>query len=208
MKMRSGLFHLLGVIILGVFGVILSGCGTSPATRFYLLSSIEVPDSERKPLTDEPCFSIGIGPINIPDYLDQSRIVIREAPNEVTLGEFDHWAEHLNDNFTRVLAKNLSILLCTKTVVVFPWRGVVPIDYRIEMDLLRLDGNLGGNVSLEAWWIVFRGDGKKMLLAKKSILKEAVGGSDYKSLVSAESRALGQLSREIAEAIKTLPKEN
>jgi uncharacterized lipoprotein YmbA len=59
---------------------------------------------------------------------------------------------------------------------------------------------------LEAWWRVFRGDGKIMLVARKSNLSEPAGGGDYKSLVAAQSRALGQLSREIAEAIKTLPK--
>ena len=76
------------------------------------------------------------------------------------------------------------------------------------MELLRLDGSLGGNVSLDAWWIVFSGDGKKILASKRSTLTEAVGGKDYKSLVGAQSRALGTLSRQIAEAIRTLQKAN
>jgi uncharacterized lipoprotein YmbA len=73
------------------------------------------------------------------------------------------------------------------------------------MEVLRLDGSLGGNVSLEAWWMVFSGDGKRMLFSKKSSFNEAVGGKDYKSLASAQSRTVGRLSAEIAEAIKTLP---
>lgn len=81
------------------------------------------------------------------------------------------------------------------------------MDYRIQMEVLRLDGNLGGSVSLEAWWVVLSGDGKSMLLAKKSSFTEAVGGKDFKSLVAAESRTVGRLSAEIAEAIKTLSKE-
>jgi len=159
-----------------------------------------------KPSADERCLSLGIGPINIPDYLDQPSIVTRGDPNEIALAEFDRWAERLKDNLSRVLAKNLSTQLCTKTIAFFPWRGVIPVDYRIEMEVLRLDGSLGGNVSLETWWMVLSGDGKRMLLAKKSSFNEAVGGQDYKSLVSAQSRALGHLSREIAEAIQTLPR--
>jgi uncharacterized lipoprotein YmbA len=120
------------------------------------------------------------------------------------LAEFDRWGEPLGDNLKRVLAKNLSILLCIKTIAFFPWRGGIPIDYRLEMEVLRLDGSLGGTVSLEAWWMVFSGDGKRMLIAKKSTFIEAVGGQDYKSLVAAQSRALGTLSREIAEVIKVL----
>ena len=60
------------------------------------------------------CLSFGIGPIKIPEYLNQPKIVTRKGPNELTLAEFDRWAERLKDNLTRVLAKNLSNLLCTK----------------------------------------------------------------------------------------------
>ncbi len=74
------------------------------------------------------------------------------------------------------------------------------------MKVLRLDGGLGGEVTLEAWWMVLGGDGKKMVLSKKSNLTEAVVGKDYNSLVSAQSRTIGLLSSEIAEAIKTLPR--
>ena len=204
--MKNGLFRLWVVIIFCTLWLVLSGCASSPTPRFYLLSSLEATSPEIKPSAEERCFSIGIGPINIPYYLDRPQIVTRGAPIEFTLAEFDRWGEPVKDNLKRVLAKNLSILLCTKTIAFFPWRGGIPLDYRIEMEILRLDGSLGGTVSLEAWWMVFSGDGKKMLIAKKSTFTEAVGGQDYKSLAGAESRALGTLSREIAEVIKTLPK--
>jgi len=204
--MKNGLFRLWVVIIFTTLGVVLSGCASSPTPRFYLLSSLEATSPEKKPSAEEGCLSIGIGPINLPDYLDRPQIITRGASIELKLAEFDRWGEPLEDNLKRVLAKNLSILLCTKTIAFFPWKGGIPFDYRIEMEVLRLDGSLGGNVSLEAWWMVFSGDGKRMLASKRSILTEAVGGQDYKSLVGAQSRVLGTLSREIAEVIKTLPK--
>jgi len=204
--MKSRLFHILIVLILGALLTIHSGCASSPSSRFYILSALDTMSPEMKLPEDERCLSIGIGPINIPDYLDQPKIVTRSALNEVALAEFDRWAERLRDSLARVLAKNLSTLLCIKTVTFFPWRGVISFDYRVEMEVLRMDGSLGGNVSLEAWWMVFSGDGKRMLLAKKSSFNEVVGGQDYRSLVAAQSRALGHLSLEIAEAIKNLPK--
>ena len=85
-----------------------------------------------------------------------------------------------------------------------PVRGKIPVDYRVEMKVLRLDGSLVGNVSLEAWWMIFSGEGNGILLTRRSAFTEPASGQDYKSLVSAESRALGRLSREIAQAIKTL----
>jgi uncharacterized protein len=207
MKMKS-FFHKLIVLLFGALLAAQFGCASSPPTRFYLLSSPDTLSPETKPSAGERCLSIGIGPIRIPDYLDQPRIVTREAQNEIALAEFDRWGEPMKDNLTRLLAKHLSTLLCTETIAFFPWRGGIPIDYRVEMEVLRLDGSLGGNVSLEAWWMVLSGDGKKMLFSKKSSFTEAVGGKDYKSLASSESRALGHLSREIAEAIKALPRES
>lgn len=205
MKMKNRLFHVLGVLTVGAMLAVHFGCASSSPSRFYLLNSLDTTRPEMKPSADERCFSIGIGPINIPDYLDQPQIVTRGVSNEIGLAEFDRWAENLKDNLTRVLAKNLSILLCTKTIVFFPWKGGVPVDYRVEMEVLRMDGNLGGKVSLEAWWMILSGDGKKMVLNKKSTFTEAVSGKDYNSLVAAQSRAIGHLSREIAEAIRTLP---
>ncbi len=203
--MKSRLFHIWIVLIFGLLLAVLFGCATSPPARFYLLSSLDITNPEMKPPADERCFSIGIGPIRIPDYLDRAQIVTRGATGEIALAEFDRWGEPMKDNLTHVLAKNLSILLCTNTIAFFPWRGGIPIDYRIEMEVLRLDGSLGGNISLEAWWMIFSGDGKRMLLAKKSNFTEVVSGQDYRSLVAAKGRALGHLSRDIAAAIRTLP---
>jgi len=205
-KMKSRLFHIWIVLILGLLLAVLSGCATSSPARFYLLSSLDTTSPEMKPPADERCFSIGIGPIRIPDYLDRPQIVTQGASGEIALAEFDRWGEPVKDNLIRVLAKNLSVLLCTNTIAFFPWRGGIPIDYRIEMEVLRLDGSLGGNASLEAWWMILSGDGKRMLLAKKSKFTEVVSGQDYRSLVAAKGRALGHLSRDIAAAIKTLPR--
>jgi len=204
--MAKPLFHLGTIIILGTLLASSFGCASSPSSRFYLLSSLSTTGREVKPSPDENCLSIGIGPISVPGYLDQPQIVTRTAANELLLAEFDRWADPLKENLTRVISQNLSTLLCTKTVVVFPWQGRMSIDYRIEMDVLRFDGTLGRSASLEAWWRVLSGDGRKMLVAKKASFNEAVDGKDYRSLVSAQSRVLGHLSGEIAEAIKTLKK--
>ncbi len=205
-KMKSRFFQILVVLNLGLLLVLLLGCASSPRSRFYLLSPLETADPQIKPLEGERCLSIGIGPIRIPDYLDRPQIVTRGGANEIVLAEFDRWAEPVKENLIRTLAKNLSALLCTDTIAFFPWRGGIPIDYRIEMEVLRLEGSLGGNVSLEAWWVIFNGDGKKMLFSKKSDITEAAGGEDYRSLVAAKSRALGRLCRDIASAIKILPR--
>jgi uncharacterized lipoprotein YmbA len=161
---------------------------------------------EGKNFSDNRCVSIGIGPVEIPDYLDRPQIVTRITPNEIKLAEYDRWAEPIKDNFTRVLAKNLSTLLCINEISFFPWRREIPKDYRIEVKVIRFDGSSGDQVVLEAWWTLLSGDGKTLLESKRSTLSEQAVGREYKSLVSSQSRILAELSREIAEAIKNRPK--
>ncbi len=188
--------------------ILLGGCSSSLPTRFYVLRSWsdsmntkELQASDRK-----RCVSIGIGPVRVADYLDRPQIVTRVALNEVKVAEFDQWAEPLKQNIPRVLADNLSALLCTKVVVLFPWNASVPIDFQVEVEINRLDGNPGGNSTLEAQWMAFdlRGP-KRLLAAKKLSFTEPTGGQDYLTLVLAHSRNLEALSRDIAAGIEAFP---
>jgi uncharacterized protein len=202
--MINHLFRIKTLMPLSVMLTLSIGCSSSPPTRFYLLNSMGGPAKEAQPSIGDRCFTIGVGPVKLADYLDRQQIVTRAGSNELRLAEFDKWAEPLDRNFSRVMAENLSSLLCTKTIMVFPWSGSVPIEYRVEVEILHLDGKPGESATLEAQWFVFGGgDTKKLLVAKRSSFTEPSGGQDYQSLVSAQSRTVAALTREIAEAIKT-----
>jgi len=157
----------------------------------------------------EHCLAIGIGPVKIPEYLNQPDIVTRIAQNELRLDEFAKWAEPLEDNISRTLAKNLLSLLCIRRIAIFPWKAGTPIDYRIDVDVIQLDGILGETASLDVTWSISDGTDRKKspLLTKRSTYKESTGGGeDYRTFVSAQSRNLASLSREIAETILILSK--
>jgi len=55
---------------------------------------------------------------------------------------------------------------------------------------------------LVARWAIFRENDRKMLLTRQSNFSRLLSSESYKALVSAQSRAIADLSREIAEAIK------
>jgi len=148
--------------------------------------------------------TIGIGPVELPAYLDRQQIVTRVSPNELHLAGFDEWAEPLDDNFTRVLVENLSVLLSKNLFAIFPFRGSESIDYQVQVEVIRFDGSLAGDASLLVRWTIFGEDDKKLLLTRKSSFKEATGGPGYEALVAAQSRTVEALSREIARAIKGL----
>jgi len=114
------------------------------------------------------------------------------------------WAEPLRDGFTRVLADNLSLLLATERVAIFPWKSFVP-EYQVVVDVIHFLGQTGGEVSLVALWSILHTRGNATLVSKKSSFREPTGASDYAALATAMSRTVAALSRDIAAALTALP---
>ncbi|MBW2217673.1 MAG: membrane integrity-associated transporter subunit PqiC, partial [Deltaproteobacteria bacterium] len=134
--------------LFGILLMLLTGCASTEPSRFYTLTPIPGPDAEVLSETVAQDVSVGVGPINIPDYLDRQQIVTSSNQNEIKMSEFDRWAGSLEDSFARVLSENLSVLLSTDRVFLFPWRGIITVDYHIGVDVIQFDGELGGNASL------------------------------------------------------------
>jgi uncharacterized lipoprotein YmbA len=196
--------RLIGVV-LGFLAALPLGCASSPSTRFFVLSPVSGFEKMGN-REGEHCFAIGIGPVKIPEYLNQREIATRLTQNELTLHEFAKWAEPLEDNISRTLGENLSSMLCIRSIAVFPWRGQTPIDYRIDVHVIQMDGVLGESASLDVVWSIADGTDrmKPPLLTKRSSHREPIGGEDYAAFASAQSRNLASLSREIAAAILAL----
>jgi uncharacterized lipoprotein YmbA len=145
---------------------------------------------------------IGIGPVKMAEYLDESLIVTRTSDNELAKAQFHRWVGSFKDNFINVLADDLGSLLSTDRIYLYPWRLSVPINYQVVVDVIRCDGRLGDAAWLEARWSVIKGPEKKLLKTHRSSIREPVTGADYAALVAAQSRSVAKLSQEIATAIK------
>jgi uncharacterized lipoprotein YmbA len=195
-------FLLFGFVLLFVLG-----CASSPPARFYTLSSLQEGGRGPKESPSDQGLGIVVGPIQFPGYLDRTEIVTRAGSNKITLSEFDLWAGLLQEDFNRVLAENLSVLLSTEAVTVYPRLRPGAAKLQITMDVTRFDGSLGGDVSLIARWAILEGKERKVVSLRKSTIIEPSGAQGYEAMVAANSRALEKLSREIAETIKTLSKK-
>jgi uncharacterized lipoprotein YmbA len=77
------------------------------------------------------------------------------------------------------------------------------MDYRIDVHVIQMDGMLGESALFDVSWSIADGTDRKKspLITKRSTYKESTRGGDYGSFVSAQSRNLASLSRDIAEAI-------
>ena len=188
-------------VILAIAAIFLGGC-RSQSPRFYTLSPIQEDQVIPKRKSPVQNAVIGIGPVKLADYLDQSMLITRTSDNQAVKAEFDRWVGSLKDDFINVLADNLGSLLSTERIYIYPWRMSVPIDYQVVLDIVRCDGRLGEAAWLEVRWSTLGGPEKKLLKTNRSSIREPVSGTDYAALVAAQSRALGKLSQEIAEAIQ------
>ncbi len=194
----------LGLLILVVFAF---GCASTPPTRLFVLSALPAPEKVGNPGT-EPCFALAIGPVRIPAHMNQPEIITRISPNELRADEFAKWAEPLDENISRVLSENVASMLCLRAISFFPRKGQVPIDYRVEVSVIRMDGVLGGNASLDVLWTILDGREKKKppLEVKRKNYTQSTRGQGYDAFVAAQSQNLEALSADIAEAIKNLPR--
>jgi uncharacterized lipoprotein YmbA len=187
---------------LGVLLVFTGGClGTSPPSRFYLLS----PLSSSKSLADvRSGLALGVGPVALPEYLNRAQIVTRAGEHQLELAEFDRWAEPLQRSFARILVMNLSTLLSTDRIALHPWNRSTPIKYQVTVDVARFDAGEDGTADLLVRWSLIDAAERRALLMRKSTFSEAVDADDYEDTVASMSRLVGALSREIAEAIRNV----
>ncbi len=176
----------------------LAGCATTPPPTFYQL---EEPANPGLGGLDRGV-AVGVGPVNMAAYLDRPQIVTREKAHTLQLSEANAWAEPLKESIIRVIGVNLSNMLQTTRIFKFPMRDrIIPLEYRIALDIPRFDGVLGGDVQLVARWTLYKGRGEDALLTRVSIITEASGGEGYEKLIAAQNRCLQKLSEEIGDAI-------
>jgi len=188
---------------------IFTGCrsATSPV-QFYTLTPLTAMSGKVKAAGAADIISVGIGPVEIPKIIDRPQIVNRTSPNRINVDDFRRWAGSLHEDFLKVLAVNLAELLRSNRVVAYPWEDYFDPDYQIFMEVHRFDGKLGEHVVLDLTWTVTGREVRDILLVRKSLMKEPVGGMDYEAFVAAQSRLLADLSREIAREIEGLHKDN
>jgi hypothetical protein len=178
------------------------GCARTPPAHYYTLSPLPAADRGAPQAPGAAAPAILVGPIRFPSYLDTTGIVTRNSDSAVEVAEVHLWAGALADAFPRVLAENLSILLATDLVSVYPRLPHHTADYQVVGEVMQFDGSLAGQVALVVRWSVVSVGERKAVAAKQSRISVPVGAPGYAGLVAGQSQAIAQLSRDIAAAIK------
>lgn len=198
--MSPDVYSCMRITVIFVALAMFIGCGSTPPTRFYQLHATTDQDFESYRGNGTRTI-VGVGPVEIPSYVDRDQMVIRAGEAEVELLEFDRWAEPLSQNLTRVLIENISQFLSDRGATVVRWDDGLSLDYRARIELLQFDFTKTGNVSLVARWILSGKDRQEPLVVKTSRFISVGIPDDYTSLVSEMSRHVESLSREITNTL-------
>ena len=187
----------IATVLITMSILVISGCAPTPPPTYFQLeepANIQLSGIERG-------IAVGVGPLNLPSYLDRPQIVTRATEHQLELSEFNRWAEPLKESMLRVIAVNLSNKLESTRIFGNPRRSSgVPLEFKVEINVARFDGRLGGEVLLVARWILADRE-SQVISTKVSIIREQSSGDGYDALIQAQNETLRKLSDEIADAI-------
>ena len=190
-----------------IMTLLLAGCATSPPAKFYILTPVVAQRTSEKVVETDRYTTFGIGPVEIPEYLDRPEIVTRAEQNQLILSEFNLWGGVLKADINRVLLENISALLAGDGISIITWKAAIVDVHKVPLLISRFDGSLNDSIVLKATWAVLEKEGKAFEFFRESDITIPVKGTSYSSVVAAMSEALGELSKEIAAGIKSVVKK-
>jgi len=178
--------------------------GGAPKPNFYTLSAGAGP-AAGPPIVSRPELGLAIGALEFPRYLDRPELVRRDGAYRLIVADAHRWGGSMRTDILRVVSDDLGRLLGTARVAVYPAEPRFPADYRVLLDVREFEAVSGGNVVLRVRWTIASAPDGAAIVVEESRVEQPVASSSYDDMVSAESAALGTVTRQIAERIAALP---
>jgi uncharacterized protein len=182
----------------------------SDPSKFYILTPLPIEPgstSSAASANGGRRLTVGVGPIEFPEYLTRTELVTRTTPNRIDVSDQSQWAEPLDQNFVRVLSENLSALLHTQRIEQYPWPRKIPVDYQVAIKVRHFETTAASQAQLIAGWIIKDGRSGEDLYDSETVASAPVGPQDG-GAPAALSIDLGQLSTEIATQVSALNEEH
>lgn len=184
-----------------IFVLLLSGCAGNTPMRFYMLNAETDLAADTSALPIDKNLVVGLGPIHLPDYLNRPQIVVAVSENQYRLDEHHRWAERLDQNIGRTLARLLAGRLGVEQVVRHPWPQKQQIDYQVNVDILEFHQTAGGQSRLSAQWQI---KSQQLPPFSKRFECSMASKDDPDAIVKAQSICLGRLGMDIAAGLRQL----
>jgi len=196
------------VILILISLALFTNCGSSPPIQKYILTPSIEKDVETLYDKSDTEITIGIGSIEFSDYLMRPEMISFKGSNELNVDQFNRWGEPLEENFERVLIENLSRLIPTDRIYIFPWQEEEPNSFQITISVREFGMRSDSMVVLDARWSVSNNIKRDFLMTKKSFYTENAAGVPIERRVTLLSDLIGKFSRDIANGIREEIDEN
>ncbi|UTW46163.1 membrane integrity-associated transporter subunit PqiC [bacterium SCSIO 12696] len=169
-----------------------AACSNTPQSNYYLLSS-------KASSAEHPCdCSIGIGPVNVAEYLNRPQITVSAQPGQLNLEQFHRWGEPLQNSIERTLLENLATLTGSSQLVVHPWQKSQQPRYRVAINVLTMD-KVSGSATLKVQWsLLDTKDNNSATSTQLDTFTAPLANDDYGALAEGFSEALLAFSEKIA----------
>jgi uncharacterized lipoprotein YmbA len=182
---------LVGLVLL------LAGCGSSPPSKFFVLTADPVPPRGGAVATN----TVALGRVTLPGALDRPQIARRRGANEIVFSEEERWAGPLDDMMRRVLADDLAARLPAGVMLVESSAKPAP-GVTIALDVSRFDPDESGSVTLTARWEALGPNGAPLGAPRESTIVEPGSGSGAVAVAATMSRAVAALAARIATGLR------
>lgn len=163
-------------------------------SRFYVL---DTPAASATPGAKWP-FALAVSRVQTPSYLDQAQIVSRTEDARVTFSEFNRWLEPVDKGATRVFSTALAARLGADRVALEPALDVYRDGTLVQLQLTRMDGELGGNITVSGRWRISSVHTAETLATGETTILEPTESREYQAYSAAIARALDKLAGKVA----------
>ncbi|MCG8686342.1 MAG: PqiC family protein [Desulfobacterales bacterium] len=200
-KKRTAYFLTICLVLCMVLGAC---TGKSAPTNFYLLNVESASSSPVDVSSETGHLKIGIGPVEIPAYLDRPQIVTRSGPNRLHLAEFDSWAEPLKETIDRLMVETISGMMDQTAVVVLPWNGRMTLDYQVVVEVIQMDNQKSGEAFLAVRWAMLKSYSNQIISVHRKTYSHPFNMNEIETYAAAHSRNFESLCRDISMELKAL----
>lgn len=178
------------------FLFLLHGCANAPVTQFYSLEAMAVSQTISAKIENKPL--VGISQISLPSALERKQIVTRDSKGQLQLHEQHQWAALLKQNMTEVMAKNLAFQQPHVWFKAYPWSLLGKVDYRLVIDVTRLDIILGKKIDFSVDWTLLNEKNHIILQHNTIDLAFPLTDENVATAISGLNLLLTQLSEKLA----------
>ncbi len=151
MPHHAPLSRLACTLLAGALALSLTACvGRRSEPAHYQLLTARAERNAAAPLAGS---SIGVGPVQIAQFLQRPQIVTHAGGTQLRTDPNARWGEPLEQGIQRVLLQNLAALTGAQTRN-FPWRQNATPDYALRVDVIDLDQLPNGEAVMEVNWLL------------------------------------------------------